>query len=166
LNCAMRTTIIFTCVLYLAITPAPAAPPGIVGPPTVINGETLKIKGRMFKLYGIMAPDLSQTCEVRGSPYNCGKISRTALMDLVAGVEVRCVPRGDVAITLNATPVIAHCFAQGYDLSEGMVYTGWAMAMPRRGTKYLQFEKDAEKAQYGLWKGKFTPPWQWQPHNK
>jgi endonuclease YncB( thermonuclease family) len=82
----------------------------------------------------------------------------TALMDLVAGVDIRCVPRRGQ----NTAPIMANCFAAGYDLSEGMVHTGWALAMPRAGTKYARIEAKAKQAKRGLWQGKFTPPWDWQ----
>ncbi len=118
----------------------------------------MRVAGKTFQLYGIDAPDIAQTCEIRGRTYNCGRVSMTALMDLVAGVDIRCMPRRGAA----ATPVIANCFAAGYDLSEGMVHTGWALAMPRDGTKYTRIEARAKNAKRGLWKGKFTPPWEWR----
>lgn len=130
-----------------------------VGAPEVIDGETLRIGATTFRLHGIDAPDPAQTCEIRGRVYNCGRVSTTALMDLVAGVSVRCVPRRDTTMS----PVTALCFATGYDLSEGMVHTGWALAMPRDGTKYARIEAKAKKAKRGLWKGKFTLPWEWRP---
>ena len=129
-----------------------------VGAPEVIDGETLRIGGKAFRLYGIDAPDPAQTCEIRGRAYNCGRVSTTALMDLVAGVNIRCVPRGGA----TGNPVTANCFATGYDLSEGMVHTGWALAVPRHGTKYARIEAKAKKAKRGLWKGKFTLPWEWR----
>jgi endonuclease YncB( thermonuclease family) len=129
-----------------------------VGVPEVVDGETVRVGGKTFRLYGIDSPDIAQTCEIRGRTYNCGRVSMTALMDLVAGVNIRCVPRRGSA----ATPVSANCFADGYDLSEGMVHTGWALAMPRVGTKYARIEARAKNAKRGLWKGKFTLPWEWQ----
>jgi len=130
-----------------------------VGPPEVIDGETVRLGGKTFRLHGIDAPDIAQTCEIRGRAYNCGRVSMTALMDLVAGVEIRCVARPGA----TGGPVPANCFAAGYDLSEGMVHTGWALAMPRHGTKYAGIEARARKAGRGLWQGKFTLPWEWRP---
>ncbi len=131
----------------------------VVGVPEVVDGETVRVAGKTFRLHGIDAPDIAQTCEIRGRPYNCGRVSMTALMDLVAGVRIRCVPRSGAA----GEPVEANCHATGYDLSEGMVHTGWALAMPRQGTKYARIEAKAKKARRGLWKGTFTLPWEWRP---
>ncbi len=130
-----------------------------VGSPEIVDGETVRLAGKTFRLYGIDAPDLAQRCEIRGRTYNCGRVSMTALMDLVAGVNIRCVPRPGV----TGSPVMANCFATGYDLSEGMVHTGWALAMPRDGTKYARIEATAKKAKRGLWQGEFTLPWEWRP---
>ena len=141
------------------IHPAAAmAETATVGLPEVVDGETVRVDGKTFRLYGIDAPDIAQTCEIRGRAYNCGRVSMTALMDLVAGVSIRCVPRRGTA----ASPILANCFATGYDLSEGMVHTGWALAMPRGGTKYARIEARAKNAKRGLWNGEFTLPWQWR----
>lgn len=131
----------------------------VAGTPTVVDGETIEVAGRRFRLYGIDAPDPRQSCEIRGRTYACGNVARTALMDLVARVAVRCRPRAGAP---EGMP-FATCFAGGYDLSEGMVYTGWAMAMPRSGTKYARIERAAEKARRGLWQGEFVMPWAWRP---
>lgn len=141
-----------------SLTGAAMAETATVGLPEVIDGETVRVAGQTFRLYGVDAPDIAQTCKIRGRTYNCGRVSMTALMDLVAGVRIRCVPRRDRA----TSPILANCFATGYDLSEGMVHTGWALAMPRGGTKYAGIEARAKIAKRGLWKGEFTLPWQWR----
>ncbi len=144
--------------ILIHIDPPPAET-ATEGPPELVDGETVRVAGKTFRLHGIDAPDIAQTCEIRGRTYNCGRVSMTALMDLVAGVSIRCVPRPGA----RGSPVTANCYAGGYDLSEGMVHTGWALAMPRQGTKYARIEAKARKAKRGLWQGKFTPPWEWRP---
>ena len=143
---------------FLIYTLAATAQTATVGPPEVVDGETVRVSGKAFRLYGIDAPDIAQTCEIRDRKYNCGRVSMTALMDLVAGVNIRCVPRRGA----TGTPVMANCYATGYDLSEGMVHTGWALAMPRDGTKYVRIEAQAKNAKRGLWNGKFAMPWEWR----
>jgi endonuclease YncB( thermonuclease family) len=129
------------------------------GIPNVIDGGSLELDGTQYRLYGIVAPDPRQNCELRGREYDCGHVSKTALMDLVAGVPIRCETRPPAP----GGTIFATCFAQGYDLSEGMVHTGWAMAARRDGGLYLRIERQAQKARRGLWKGKFVPPWDWKP---
>lgn len=158
LNHTMKLALFIPVVALAAAVAAPALAE-ISGPPTVIDGETLEVQGKRVRLYGIDAPDIRQTCGIRSRTYNCGRISRTALMDLVAGVSVRCRIRGEA----EKGVALATCLAAGYDISAGMVHTGWAMAMPRKGTVYARIEKEAEKARRGLWKGVFVPPWEWAP---
>lgn len=148
------TRIFIVLAAVLAVFPASAA--DITGAPTIIDGETLKVGGMRFRLWGIDAPDPRQTCEIRKREYNCGRISTTALMDLVAGVKVRCRP-------MAKSPGYARCYAGGYELSEGMVFTGWAMAIPRDHVRFAPIEKKAAAARRGLWQGKFDMPWDWRP---
>lgn len=141
-----------------AVAAFPAQAGEITGVPTIIDGETLEVGGKRFRLWGIDAPDPRQTCVIRKREYNCGRISTTALMDLVAGVKVKCRP-------LAKSPDVARCFAGGYELSEGMVHTGWAMAMPRNHARFAPIEKKAAAARRGLWQGEFVMPWDWKPKN-
>lgn len=136
----------------------PGSAADISGTPTVIDGETLEIGGKRFRLWGIDAPDPRQTCTIGKRTYNCGRISTTALMDLVAGVQVNCRP-------LANSPGVARCYAGGYELSEGMVHTGWAMAMPRNHARFAPIEKKAAAKRRGLWQGNFVMPWDWRAEN-
>jgi len=43
-----------------------------------------------------------------------------------------------------------------------MVHTGWALAYRQYSTDYVATEDKARKAQRGMWKGKFVPPWEWR----
>lgn len=151
----MTRTLIFLAALS-AVFPASAA--DITGTPTIIDGETLEVGGKRFRLWGIDAPDPRQTCMIRKREYNCGRISATALMDLVAGVKVKCRP-------LAKSPGIARCYAGGYELSEGMVHTGWALAMPRDHARFAPIEKRAAAKRHGLWQGEFVMPWDWKAKN-
>ncbi len=62
----------------------------VAGPPRIIDGDSLEVQGRLIHLYGIDAPELGQACRIGKRAYDCGKIARTALLDLTAGVTVRC----------------------------------------------------------------------------
>ena len=56
----------------------------------------------------------------------------------------------------------AHCFADDYDLSAGMVYTGWALADGEAGKRYLETERGARDGRRGLWRGDFVAPREWR----
>jgi endonuclease YncB( thermonuclease family) len=148
----------FLILLGLVLPGNSAMAADIVGAPTIVDGETLEVGGTRFRLWGIDAPDPRQRCVIRGRDYNCGRISTTALMDLVAGVKVRCRP-------VAKSPGVARCYAGGYELSEGMVHTGWALSMPRNHARFAPIEKKVAAARHGLWQGEFVMPWDWRPGN-
>ena len=131
---------------------------------TVIDGDTIALGARTFHLAGVDAPEPGQVCTVKGRSYDCGMVSRTALMDLTAGAAVTCTPLDEAGT--SADPVTegqpARCLADGYDLAEGMAYTGWALADRATTTRYVRLENDARKAGRGLWRGRFVAPWRWR----
>lgn len=46
----------------------------------VVDGDTLHIKGKSFRLFGIDAPEHDQTCyKADGKTWPCGRAARTAL---------------------------------------------------------------------------------------
>jgi endonuclease YncB( thermonuclease family) len=158
-----RISILFLgLALAAAIAPARAE---IAGPPIIIDGDTIEVQGVVVRLYGIDAPELGQTCWIGQHAYDCGKIARTALLDLTAGVPVICKfvpPDSDGTPDDGPEGRIGLCTADGYDLSEGMAYTGWALALRRVPGRYLAFEDGARAAGRGLWKGEFVAPWAWR----
>ena len=115
----------------------------------VIDGETLIVAGHRLRLEGIKAPAPGTRCTLRGNDHNCGRISTTALMDLTAGASVTCRRRDAVAEDGSR---YARCRAGGYDLSEGMVYTGWAEADGTQMSRYAGFEAEARSAPRGMWR--------------
>ena len=138
---------------------AVAGSPTLRGNPRILSGDRLMVAGVEVRLVGIDAPEDGQRCRLPGGRiYDCGRISTTALMDLTAGVGVVC----EMAGTKQDDPPVAICRAGGYDLSKGMVHTGWALAWPRTGTIYAAVEKASRKARHGLWRGRFDMPWDWR----
>lgn len=43
-----------------------------------------------------------------------------------------------------------------------MVHSGWALAYRRYSTAYVGAEGSARYAKRGIWRGKFTAPWDWR----
>lgn len=129
------------------------------GPAEVLSGETLRVDGKTFRLKGIDAPEHGQICiNKSGKPFDCGRISATGMMDLTAGEIVACDPVSSILIS----PITATCWAGEYDLSEGMVYTGWALADPQSGAVLKLLQTVAESKKNGLWAGQFDLPWIWR----
>ncbi len=159
-----RRHLLATLCLTLALIAGPLGPSAraqVTGPPRVIDGDTIEVAGRVIRLYGIDAPELGQNCRIGERAYDCGRIARTALLDLTAGVTVSCKlapPSPEDGLDGR----IGHCSADGYDLSEGMAYTGWALALRRVTDRYFAFEAQARAAGRGLWRGPFVTPWDWR----
>lgn len=150
--------------LAAALIGAPAQAE-IAGPPKIVDGDTIEVQGAAIRLYGIDAPELGQICRIGEHAYDCGKIARTALLDLTAGVSVTCeLASPDSADSEDSAQGArpGRCTADGYDLSEGMAYTGWALAWRRVSKRYVADEDRARTARRGLWKGEFVAPWDWR----
>ena len=129
---------------------------------TVLDGDTLELAGRVIDLVGIDAPAFGQLCRRGGVEVDCGMIARTQLLDLTAGATVSCDLAG--AVVRAGWPTIAACQVGGYDLSEGMLHTGWALAPPDDpvSQRYASVQAGARDARRGLWGFEFVPPWDWR----
>ncbi len=58
--------------LGLAIGIAMLAQAGTTGRASVIDGDTIEIRGKRIRLHGIDAPEGRQTCEADGETWRCG----------------------------------------------------------------------------------------------
>ncbi len=150
-------SLVVAFLLFLGCT----AERAVAGTAEVVNAETLRLDNTRYRLYGIDAPESGQRCTLNEELYDCADIAKSALMDLTAATSVICVAVRK-AKPLNDGTQFARCSANGYDLSHGMVYTGWAMADPKTGGRYRRLEIEASKTKRGLWRGDFVKPWDWR----
>jgi endonuclease YncB( thermonuclease family) len=130
------------------------------GPSRVVDGETLEVGAQRVRLFGIDAPALDQVCQHGGQDYQCGRVARATLWDLVGGLDVSCEPAG--ASSAPDSVMMAICRAGGIDLNEAMVLSGWALADRAATGRYAALEAQAKQARRGLWRGQFEPSWQWR----
>jgi len=131
---------------------------GIVsGMPTIIDGDSLEVSGQQFQLYGIDAPEPGEFCEkADGKRFDCGRIARSALLDLTAGVEVACQAVG----SSSSSTQLANCTVDGFSLNRNMVHTGWALVDRAVTTDLIEVEAGAQRQERGLWRFAFeAPPW-------
>ncbi len=128
----------------------------------VLDAETLRVGAGLYRLEGIDAPEPEQACWLTSHLFPCGEIARGALLDLTAGADVICVALDETKDGATASPRLARCHADGYNLSEGMTYTGWALADRRSGQNYRRSEAGAAANKRGLWRGRFVKPWDWR----
>ena len=138
---------------------APAQAGGLAGTASVIDGDTLEVRGRRIRLHGIDAPESRQRCEdgTRQS-YRCGQRAALALADRIGRAPVTCETRD----TDRYGRLIAVCYQGTTDLNAWLVTGGHAVAYRRYSTDYVGEERLARAARRGLWAGRFVMPWDWR----
>jgi endonuclease YncB( thermonuclease family) len=135
-----------------------SADAAIMGRASVIDGDTIEIHGQRIRLYGIDAPESAQTCLMNRRPYRCGKDAAFALADHIGSSPLRCEARGHD----RYRRVIAVCFLRDEDVNAWMVRHGYALAYRKYANNYVADEDRARSANLGVWRGDFTPPWEWR----
>ena len=155
MSCAPKASLVVVAAAFAAVLlnrSAALAGDELRGRARVLAADTIAIAGMQVRLNGIRVPPPSQRCRIGDRTYDCGTVAADALRDLTTGANVRCIRRGATA----TGQLIATCFADGYDMSEGMVYTGRAAAEPDSGGRYMALERQARAVKRGLWRGGFT----------
>jgi endonuclease YncB( thermonuclease family) len=71
---------------------AAAAPyPPLTGQASVIDADTIEIRGKRIRLQGVDAPESRQIClDAAGGKYRCGQKASLALADLIGRGHVTC----------------------------------------------------------------------------
>ncbi len=150
-----------TFVLALALVPGLALA-DISGPATVIDGNTLEIRGQRIRLDGIDAPESGQPCRLDGKPWMCGRDAAKALSDRIGRRAVHCAELDRE----RRERIVAKCTVAGEDLGEWMVANGWAVAYYLYSYEYSRAEQRAKSARRGIWAGEFEMPWAWRKRER
>jgi len=130
----------------------------VKGRASVIDGDTLRIQGRIIHLYGIDAFEEEQTCRLEGIKYPCGVMATAHLVELTLGKDLVCIGvRKERSGELNAD-----CEVGPSSLNSAMVSDGWALADVKETDRYVSVELRAKKREVGIWRGEFVRPWIWR----
>lgn len=120
----------------------------------VVDGDTLEIDGKIYRLNGIDAPEHGQKC----GRWACGKEATEALKSILAGRTVRCQPLSKDGYGR----IIATCYADGQDIGEMMVEAGIAWAFVKYSDAYEEAELNAKAKALGIWSGSYQPAWSYR----
>ena len=125
---------------------------------TVVDGDTVRFGSQTVRLFGIDAPERSQTCD--DGQWRAGALARKALEEFIAGRPVNCRM---VEPDRRTNPPVAQCFAGEDDLQEKMVSAGWAWALPAISKdRYVPEEREAALRKLGVHAHKCVPPSEWR----
>lgn len=150
--------------LFAALTAVLLLPTGhraeagdFTGRASVIDGDTIEIRGQRIRFDGIDAPETRQRCEdASGRTYGCGKVSADALDAFLAKSRpTMCTTTGK-----NWDRLVGTCMrADGTDVNRWLVSQGLAIDWPKysRG-RYAREQAKAKAARRGLWAGRFEWP--------
>lgn len=121
----------------------------------VIDGDTIKQGRNRIRLYAIDAPELKQKCEDNnGKEWNCGKVARMTLYQIILGKKVICKIRGMDFYNRK----IGICYADGMDINEYMIKEGMAISYDKYSKIYKSAEEFARQNKKGIWAGNFKKP--------
>lgn len=125
----------------------------------VVDGDTLVLGEVRIRLFGIDAPELSQTCsDMQGAPWGCGTWSKAVLERLVHP-GLSCTPK-DID---RYGRTVAVCYdPKGVDVNAAMVAAGAAYAYVKYAKDYIETEQDARAGGIGLWRAAVIPPAQYR----
>lgn len=129
----------------------------LIGQASVIDGDTIEIHGNRIRLWGIDAPESAQLCRDDDSElYHCGAKAANDLDTFINRRTVNCLP-----INLDRYGrTVATCNVSGADLGAWLVHSGLALDWPQYSKgKYGAYQRAAETAGSGIWKGSYVEPW-------
>ena len=154
----MRRTFLGAALLALLLAAGSQVRADIVGTATVIDGDTVEIRGRRIRLIGVDAPESSQTCTDRGKPWRCGQQAALALDAKIAARTVACTAEGSDRYART----LATCRVGDENLNAWLVREGWALAYRRYSDRYVNEEAEAKSAHRNIWRSDFTMPWDYR----
>ena len=122
---------------------------------TVVDGDTIKLNGTTYRIWGIDAAETKQAC---ADGWMAGQEASKAMLELVTGRKITCEARA----TDRYGRTVALCRADGRDLGAAMVSAGMAWAFTRYSSDYVAQERAATGARLGVHAHDCKKPWDWR----
>jgi endonuclease YncB( thermonuclease family) len=134
--------------LFGRAQPGPDHVQAAPGQVAVVDGETLRLDGRVIRLAGVQAPSRGDAC---GAGADCGGAASLALANLVRDHSVVCRLSGYDHLGRS----YGVCDADGTDLSQAIIASGWARARAMdagpMAPGLADTESQARRQRAGLW---------------
>lgn len=147
-------------ILVAACTPAASHTTDLTGRVSVVDGDTLEMRGERIRLWGVDAFESRQLCQRPGGAYRCGQVAANALDAWLADQVVTCEPVGRPD---RYGRTVARCRLGDQDLGAWLVENGHALDYARYSQgRYAREQRLAQSAQRGVWAGEFEEAWQWR----
>ena len=154
--------IFLLCVLGM-MAAMPSLADDMIGRASVIDGDTIDIRGQRIRLHGIDASESGQACSrADGTPWPCGRQAALALSDFLGARTVRCASNGKKSYDR----LVAVCKVGDIDVASWLAMEGWAMAARRYSSAYVDDERAARQARRRIWQGDFVTPRDWRSRRK
>jgi len=154
------TLAVALCILVAACTPAASHITDLTGRASVVDGDTLEMRGERVRLWGVDAFESRQLCQRSSGTYRCGQVAANSLDARLAGRAVSCEPVGRPD---RYGRTVARCRVEDQDLGAWLVENGHALDYPRYSQgRYAREQQRAQAAGRGAWAGEFEPPWEWR----
>ena len=129
----------------------------------VVDGDTIHIMGKRYRLHGIDAPEATQKCERNDKIYFCGTEATEHLKSLIKNEKkVWCKKKA----VDRYKRIVAVCYYNKKNLNKLMVRNGWAIAYQKYSKDYVDDENYARKNKLGMWEGRFIEPYKWREKNR
>lgn len=146
--------LILILVLAALTQVTPGDPGAASGQLKAIDGDSFHLGSDEVRLVGIDAPEGRQSCTKGGKTWACGEEARRRLQGLVGSRKIDC----DVEDRDKYGRLLAVCRIGATDINRWMVEQGWAVSYGR----YLDAEREAERAERGIWASEFERPRAWR----
>jgi len=141
---------------FLFVSLPAAAQQLVTERPWITDGDTIRIGATRVRLWGIDAPETTQSCD--DNHYPAGLLATVQLARLMSGHKIECEDRGKDRYGRT----IGLCRADGVDVSAEMVRQGWAWAFLRYSSDYVAQEREAREAKRGVYAHNCKVPWDWR----
>jgi len=136
----------------------------ISGKAFVLDGDSIKVAKKEIRLFGVDAPEYSQTCfNNKNENYPCGKLSRDFLIGLIGGKKVECL----YAQKDKYQRYLSKCFINNISVNEQLVKNGMAIIynFTESDEEMDRLENHAKTNKIGIWQGSFEMPKDYRKKN-